>query len=111
MTERFIHTNYLARQKVQGLRTREQMLPLGVVAMGLLMLLGVFCFLWVRIYIIDIGYRISETLEAGKNLQEKNRQLRIERAALVAPARIEGIARGELEMVEPKNTQVITLKW
>lgn len=111
MTERFIHTNYLARQKVRGPKSREQLLPLGVVAMGLAVLLGVFCFLWVRIYIIDIGYRISETLETGTALQEENRQLRIARASLVAPARIEGIAREKLGMVEPDTTQVITLRW
>jgi len=111
MTERFIHTNYLARQKVKGAKSREQILPLGVVVMGLLVLLSVFCFLWVRIYIIDIGYRISDTLEVGKTLQKENRQLRIARAALIAPARIEKIARCELKMVEPKNTQVITLTW
>ncbi len=35
MTERFIHTNYLARQKVQGGKSREQILPLGVVAIAL----------------------------------------------------------------------------
>ena len=86
-------------------------MPLGVVVVGLLVLLSVFCFLWVRIYIIDIGYRISETLKAGKTLQEENRQLRIARASLIAPARIERIARGELGMVEPKNIQVITLTW
>jgi len=111
MTERFIHTNYLARQKVRGAKSREQLLPLGVVVMGLLVLLSVFCFLWVRIYIIDIGYRISETLEAGKELQEENRQLRIARASLIAPARIEKIARGELGMVEPETQQVVTLRW
>ncbi len=111
MTERFIHTNYLARQKVRGAKSREQILPLGVVVMGLLMLLAVFCVLWVRIYSIDLGYRISETLEAGKSLQEENRQLRIARASLIAPARIENIARTELGMVEPDTTQVITLTW
>jgi cell division protein FtsL len=111
MTERYIHTNYLARQKVKGGKSREQILPLGVVVMGLLVLLSVFCFLWVRIYIIDIGYRISETLEDGKALQEENRQLRIARASLASPARIERIARGKLEMVDPKSTQVITLTW
>ncbi len=111
MTERFIHTNYLARQKVRGPKSREEVLPLGVVVMGLLVLLSVFCFLWVRIYIIDIGYRISETLEAGKALQEENRQLRIARASLIAPARIENIAKAELHMVEPDTAQVITLKW
>jgi cell division protein FtsL len=111
MTERFIHTNYLARQKVKGGKSREQVLPLGVVVMGLLVLLSVFCFLWVRIYIIDIGYRIADTLEAGRTLQEENRRLRISRASLIAPARIEKIARGELNMVEPENTQVITLTW
>lgn len=111
MTERFIHTNYLARQKVQGSKSREEVLPLGVVVMGLLVLLSVFCFLWVRIYIIDIGYRISETVEDGKTLQEENRQLRIARASLIAPARIEGIAKAELHMVEPDTAQVITLTW
>jgi len=111
MTERFIHTNYLARQKVKGAKSREQILPLGVVVMGLLVLLSVFCFLWVRIYIIDVGYSISDALEAGKTLQEENRQLRIARASLIAPARIEKIARGKLNMIEPKNTQVVTLRW
>jgi cell division protein FtsL len=62
-------------------------------------------------YIIDIGYRISETVEAGKTLQEENRQLRIARASLIAPARIEDIAKQKLHMVEPDNAQVITLRW
>jgi cell division protein FtsL len=111
MTERFIHTNYLARQKVQGPKAREQVLPLGVVVTGLLAMLAVFCVLWVRIYSIDIGYRISETVESGKTLREQNHQLRIARASLIAPARIENIARKQLNMIEPETAQVITLIW
>ena len=55
--------------------------------------------------------RAPKALEDGKALQEENRQLRIARASLASPARIEHIARGKLEMVDPKSTQVITLTW
>ncbi len=83
MTKRLSHTSYryIAQPKLQGGIFRGQIFPPGVIFMGLLMLLSVFCALWVSSHISDIGYRISEVLEPGKTVQDGNRQLRIARSA------------------------------
>ena len=79
--------------------------------MGLLVLVSFFSFLWVRIYVLEVGYQISHTLEQHEKLFQENRKLRIERASLSDPSRIEEIAKKNLGMVEPNNRQVVVLKW
>ena len=109
--ERFIHTNFLARQNVRRSTNGSRKLSFFMICMGLLTMVCFFIFLWVRIYILEIGYQISSTLENHERLFQENRNLRIERASLSAPARIEDIARNKLGMVIPDNTQVVILKW
>ena len=77
--------------------------------MGLSVLVCFFVFLWVRIYVLEVGYRISGALEDRTALLQENNQLRLERASLSAPARIEDIAKNRLGMVVPKNSQVVIL--
>ncbi len=110
-SERFIHTNFLARQRVRRSRGESRKLPFGIICMGLSVLVCFFVFLWVRIYVLEIGYRISSAHEANSELLQKNRRLRIERASLRAPSRIEDIAKNRLGMVVPRNSQVVSLKW
>jgi len=86
-------------------------LPLYAIAMVLTALLFFFVFLSVRIYVLETGYRISNSLKHHERLLQDNRALRIERAALRSPARIENIAKAKLGMVEPDNNQVVIIPW
>ncbi len=110
-SKRFIHTNYLARQKVKGQAARARKTSAMAVTLGMLLMLCFFVFIWVRIYVLELGYRMSKVMQQHEQLLEENKKLRIERASLIAPSRIERVARTELGMVVPKNDQVVVLSW
>ena len=108
---KFIHTNFLARQKVKGDNKKARKKSFKMITMGVILMLSCFMFVWTRICVLDTGYKISEAIKIqGKYLQE-NRKLKIERASLAAPSRIEKVAKNKLGMINPKNNQVVILKW
>ncbi len=110
VTEQFIHTNILARQRVTRKMSQEQSYPLLSISLGMVILVCFF-FLWVRICIIQTGYQISRAHEHQGQLIQENNALRVERAALMTTSRIETIARNELGMINPKSKQIIVLEW
>jgi cell division protein FtsL len=108
---KFIHTNFLARQKVKGDDKKARKTSFQMMTMGVILMLSCFMFVWTRICVLDTGYKISEAIKTqGKYLQE-NRKLKIERASLASPSRIEKVAKNKLGMINPKNNQVVILKW
>jgi len=109
--ERFIHTDFLSRQK--GRRDTDESARdfVYMIFMGLLIMTAFFVFLWVRIYFLEIGYRISSAHRTGEELQQINKKLKIERAALSAPSRLELIATNKLGMKIPRNDQMVILTW
>ena len=108
---KFIHTNFLARQKVKGEDKKARKKSLRMMIMGVILLFSSFMFVWTRICVLDTGYKISEAIKIqGKYLQE-NRKLKIERASLASPSRIEKVAKNKLGMITPKNNQMVILKW
>jgi cell division protein FtsL len=111
ITERFIHTNILARQRVK--QKTPDSLACGVVAicLGIALVLCFLLFFWIRIYILQTGYQISGARALQERVTQENDALRVERSALMTSSRIENIARNELGMVTPKTKQVIVLEW
>ena len=71
-------------------------------------LLGLFAYGWQHYQWIQYGYRIEEAQKEKEQLAEIGRQLRLERASLRNPQRIDSIARGELGMVVPAPGQLVT---
>lgn len=67
-------------------------------------------YVWFRISITKIDYRIAEEMHSGDTLLEENRKLKVEIATLKSPHRIESIARAKLGMDYPERDQVIFLK-
>ncbi len=108
---RFIHTNFLARQHIRSTTASARKISLWIVCMGLLLMLCFFMFLWVRLYILEIGYQISSAHAVHEQMLQENRQLKIERASLRDPSRIEEIAKKDLGMVIPDNNQMVVLQW
>jgi cell division protein FtsL len=71
--------------------------------------LGLFAYGWQHYQWIQYGYRIEEAQKKKAQLLETKKQLRLERATLRDPGRIDKIARGELGMVLPAPGQLVTL--
>lgn len=79
-----------------------------VTALGAVFLFGLFAYGWQHYQWIQYGYRIEEAQKKKDQLAEMGRQLRLERASLRSPQRIDSIARGELGMVVPAPGQLVT---
>jgi cell division protein FtsL len=109
--EKFIHTNVLARQHVRR-RTDVSRKDLAcIICMGAVIMMAFFMFIWVRIYSLEIGYRISDLHKVQEELVQENKKLKVERAALRSSSRIEMIAVNRLGMIVPRKSQVVSVPW
>ena len=79
-----------------------------VTALAAMFLIGLFAYGWQHYQWIQYGYRIEEAQKKRDQLAEIGRQLRLERASLRNPQRIDAIARKELGMVVPVPGQLVT---
>ncbi len=77
-------------------------------ALAAMFLLALFAYAWQHYQWMQHGYRIEEVVRKREQLSEIGRQLRLERATLRNPQRIDAIARGELGMVVPAPGQLVT---
>jgi cell division protein FtsL len=111
ISERFIHTNILAQQRVEEKANHSRLYALIVGCLIAFVIVCFFAFLWIRVDILQTGYQISRSLEEQERMKQENNALRVERSALMTTARIEKIARGELGMVTPQAKQIIVLEW
>ena len=85
-------------------RRRECFSLLGL---GVLVFLFVLLFAWQHFQCVRYGYQIEQCKAERTALEEQNHQLRLERAALADPERIDTLARNQLGMVTPNPQQVI----
>ena len=79
-----------------------------VTALAAMFLFGLFAYGWQHYQWIQYGYRIEEAQKKKEQLAEIGRQLRLERASLRNPQRIDAIARRDLGMVVPAPGQLVT---
>jgi cell division protein FtsL len=80
-----------------------------VTVLGAIFLVGLFIYGWQHYRWIQYGYRIAEAQKKKEQLAEIGRQLRLERASLSNPQRIDAMARRDLGMVIPSPGQLVTL--
>lgn len=76
------------------------------VATGVLIALG---HVWLRLQVVDLGYRIVTTRQLIEKLQQEQRELTIEAATLDAPGRLAEVARRRLGMMPPDKGQETVL--
>lgn len=77
--------------------------------MVLLTIVSVF-HVWSRFKLVDLSLQISEASRLLKESEQEQKRLRLEAASLRTPARIETIAKQELNMALPTEQQVILVK-
>jgi len=78
------------------------LLGVGLVALALL-------HVWLRLQVVHLGYVLSTTSKLQSQLEQENRELKVELATLTSPDRVEAMSRQRLGMVEPEKGQVVIL--
>jgi len=101
--KRIINNNIIRETDTKGHRDY-----IVVTALAAMFLFGLFAYGWQHYQWIQYGYRIEEAQKKAERLAEIGRQLRLERASLSNPQRIDSIARKQLGMVVPAPGQLVT---
>jgi cell division protein FtsL len=101
--KRIINNNVIREADTKGHRDY-----IIVTALAAMFLFGLFAYGWQHYQWIQYGYRIEEAQKKMQRLSEIGRQLRVERASLSNPQRIDSIARKQLGMVVPAPGQLVT---
>jgi cell division protein FtsL len=63
-----------------------------------------------RVFVVDMGYRLSKAQSEASTLTRENDRLKLELATLKAPARLEKLAREQLGMMMPPGSSVVALQ-
>ena len=100
-------TNYIS-----GLRVRRARLfkRAGLTALAIVLSALSLLFVWQSLRVITIGYEIEALKKVRTELVKTNKTLRIEAATLTSPDRIDGIARRDISMKTPSDSQIVTVK-
>ncbi len=98
-----IDNSRLRREVDRGTR-RECYCLLGL---GVLVFLFLLVFAWQSFAFVRDGYQVESARTQRESLEEWNRQLRLEHAALADPQRIDALARKNLGLSLPRPHQVI----
>ena len=79
-----------------------------------MLILSLICSLiflvWSRSQITSLGYQISQAKYEQTELLKLNQKLKIEGASLRSLARIEGIAKEQLGLINPEPQQMVFVK-
>jgi cell division protein FtsL len=110
-----------ARQRVKTLRSqkRERVESAGrlrwprqvlLIVFSALGLVGVaLLHVWLRLQVVHMGYVLSTTSKLQNQLEQENRELKVEIATLTSPERLEAMSRRRLGLRPPEKGQVIVL--
>lgn len=64
---------------------------------------------WGRLQVVRFGYLLSTASKLRQQLEQENRELRVELASLNSPQRLEEMAGARLGLKEPEKNQVVIL--
>jgi cell division protein FtsL len=97
---------YLVRE-----RDRRRFRELMAVALVILPVAsGLLAYTWIHLEVMRIGYRIDRLERELEELNQLERQLRLEAAYLASPQRVAARAVHELGMRRPRVEQVVVLE-
>jgi len=74
--------------------------------LGILIALG---HVWLRLQVVEVGYRLSTTRQVIQRLEGEGQELLLAAARLDTPSRLDGLARTRLGMVPPEKGQELVL--
>ncbi len=95
------------RDRVGRKERRRQ--NLGLTLLGLTLLGVALLHVWLRLQVVHMGYVLSTTSKLQSQLEQEQRELKVELATLMSPERLEAMARRRLGLTAPEKGQVIVL--
>src|SRR5690242_3593367 len=57
---------------------------------------------WLRLQVVHMGYALATASKLQRQLEQENRELKVELATLASPQRLETMARARLGMAQPQ---------
>jgi cell division protein FtsL len=110
-TERFIHTDILSQQVVKerilGEKQKNLFFTLAIVVLVVTFLI---LFVWSRLEVINLGYRISYVDKTQKELLRINRELKLEITSLKSPSRLEKLGGENFDLFPPDPKQIVMVR-
>ncbi len=106
------YTKVAAPRALGGLEVTPHRIDLFkylMVCMVIFTIVSVF-HVWSRFKLVDLNLQMSEISRQLSEAGQEQKRLRLEAASLMAPGRIETIAKNELGMALPTEHQVIHVK-
>ena len=91
-----------------GKRKARQHL-VAICAFGFFLFILGLVHVWLRLQVVHMGYVLSTTTKLQAQLEQENRELKVEVATLTSPERLEAMARRRLGLMSPEKGQVIVL--
>lgn len=96
--------NSRLKREVDPVRRRE---CYSLLCLSVVVFFFVLVFAWQHFQCVQYGYRIEQAKSQKASFEEWNHQLRLERASLADPQRIDYLARKRLGLVPPDPKKVI----
>jgi cell division protein FtsL len=82
---------------------------LAIACLFLVVLSLALLYVWLRLQVVHMGYLLSATSKLRAQLEQENRELRVELASMTSPDRLEAMARRRLRLIPPEKGQVVIL--
>lgn len=90
-------------------RTERRRRRLIVVTSALVLVGLVLVHVWLRLQVVHMGYALSSTARLQAQLEQEQRELKVELTSLSTPERLQAMARQRLGLAAPEKGQVIVL--
>jgi len=106
-----------AREKASGKRERAERADragarrrffLGA-GLALALVGAVLVHVWLRLQVVHMGYVLSTASKLQSQLEQENRELKIELARMTSPENLQALAKRRLGMTAPEKGQIIVL--
>jgi len=88
-----------------GARSEMRALLLWSAVLGTLTTVSLLGYVWVRIQVVEAGYRLSVTRQLVERLERERRELDVRAAAADAPWRLQELASARLGMRRPTSEE------
>lgn len=105
-TQRLLQKQGVGRRSIQ---VQNKFLKRWAVWIACATLLALF-YVWSRVQVVQIGYDVSKIKGEAQELQKQVSMLEMDLARLKSPARLEEVAKKELNMQHPAAEQIVLVK-
>lgn len=88
---------------------RRHRFYLPALFLGLSLVCLALLHVWLRLQVVHLGYVLSTASKLQNQLEQENRELKLELATLTTPDRLDKVARARLGLKDPEKGQIVIL--